>query len=50
VSCRRELSRRFRQEAVLRGLSPKTRFWHGVLVVLAAVNLAAVWFAARAGA
>jgi hypothetical protein len=27
----------------------KTRFWTGVLVVLSAVNLVAVWFAARPG-
>jgi hypothetical protein len=31
-------------------MATKPRFWHGVLVVLAAVNLAAIWFAARAGA
>jgi hypothetical protein len=30
-------------------VTPKTRFWSGVLVLFSAVNLVAVWFAARPG-
>ena len=30
-------------------MTSKTRFWNAVLVVLSAVNVAAVWFAARPG-
>jgi hypothetical protein len=30
-------------------VASKARFWNGVLVLLSAVNLAAVWFAARPG-
>ena len=30
-------------------MTSKTRFWNSVLVLLSAVNLASVWFAARPG-
>lgn len=30
-------------------MTPKTRFWYAVLVLLSAVNLGGVWFAAGRG-